>query len=331
MRILVTGGAGFIGSNFIRYVLGKNKSCEIVNLDKLSYAGNPENMKDFEGNPNYTFIKGDICDHDTVEKAMDGCDYVVNFAAESHVDRSIHSADEFIRTNILGTNILLEKARMKSVAKFIQISTDEVYGSIDNGSFTESSTLVTNSPYSASKAAAEHMCHAYYVTFGLPVVITRSSNNFGPYQYPEKFVALGITNLLEGKKVPLYGDGKNVRDWLFVEDNCDGIYFVLNKGAAGEAYNIAGGYEMMNIEMVHAILKAMAKDESMVEYVKDRLGHDRRYSLDDSKLRAMGWKPGHTFASALEKTVKWYEGNRDWWMKIKHKDTYKSYYKKQYK
>ena len=331
MRILVTGGAGFIGSNFIRYVLGKNKSCEIVNLDKLSYAGNPENMKDFEGNPNYTFIKGDICDHDTVEKAMDGCDYVVNFAAESHVDRSIHSADEFIRTNILGTNILLEKARMKGVVKFIQISTDEVYGSIDNGSFTESSTLVTNSPYSASKAAAEHMCRAYYVTFGLPVVITRSSNNFGPYQYPEKFVALSITNLLEDKKVPLYGDGKNVRDWLFVEDNCDGIYFVLNKGTAGEVYNIAGGYEMMNIEMVRAILKAMAKDVSMVEYVKDRLGHDRRYSLDDSKLRAMGWKPGHTFASALEKTVKWYEGNRDWWMKIKHKDTYKSYYKKQYK
>ncbi len=331
MRILVTGGAGFIGSNFIRYLLGKNRSCEIVNLDKLSYAGNPENLKDIESNPNYTFVKGDICDHDTVEKAMDGCDYVVNFAAESHVDRSIHSADEFIRTNILGTSILLEKARMKGVAKFIQISTDEVYGSIDNGSFTESSTLVTNSPYSASKAAAEHMCHAYYVTFGLPVVITRSSNNFGPYQYPEKFVALGITNLLEEKKVPLYGDGKNVRDWLFVEDNCDGIYFVLNKGAAGEAYNIAGGYEMMNIEMVHAILKAMAKDESMVEYVKDRLGHDRRYSLDDSKLRAMGWKPGHTFASALEKTVKWYEGNRDWWMKIKHKDTYKSYYKKQYK
>jgi len=331
MRILVTGGAGFIGSNFIRYVLGRNKSCEITNLDKLSYAGNPENLKDIEGDPNYTFIKGDICDHDTVEKAMDGCDYVVNFAAESHVDRSIHSADEFIRTNILGTNILLEKARMKGITKFIQISTDEVYGSIDNGSFTESSTLVTNSPYSASKAAAEHMCHAYYVTFGLPVVITRSSNNFGPYQYPEKFVALSITNLLEQKKVPLYGDGKNVRDWLFVEDNCDGIYFVLNKGAAGEVYNIAGGYEMMNIEMVHAILKAMGKDASMVEYVKDRLGHDRRYSLDDSKLRAMGWKPGHTFASALEKTVRWYEENRDWWMKIKHKDTYKSYYKKQYK
>ncbi|MFA5164034.1 MAG: dTDP-glucose 4,6-dehydratase [Candidatus Omnitrophota bacterium] len=331
MRILVTGGAGFIGSNFIRYVLGRNKSCEITNLDKLSYAGNPENLKDIEGNPNYTFVKGDICDHDTVEKAMDGCDYVVNFAAESHVDRSIHSADEFIRTNILGTNILLEKARMKGVTKFIQISTDEVYGSIENGSFTESSMLVTNSPYSASKAAAEHMCHAYYVTFGLPVVITRSSNNFGPYQYPEKFVALGITNLLEGKKVPLYGDGKNVRDWLFVEDNCDGIYFVLNKGTAGEVYNIAGGYEMMNIEMVHAILKAMGKNDSMVEYVKDRLGHDRRYSLDDSKLRAMGWKPGHTFASALEKTVKWYGDNRDWWMKIKHKDTYKSYYKKQYK
>ncbi|MDD5423854.1 MAG: dTDP-glucose 4,6-dehydratase [Candidatus Omnitrophica bacterium] len=331
MKILVTGGAGFIGSNFIRHVLNKNKSCEIVNFDKLSYAGNPDNLKDLEGNPSYTFVKGDICDHAAVEKAMEGCDYVVNFAAESHVDRSLHCADEFIMSNILGTNILLEKARMIGISKFIQISTDEVYGSIDNGSFTESSILAPNSPYSASKAAAEHMCRAYYVTFGLPVVITRSSNNFGPYQYPEKFVALSITNLLEDKKVPLYGDGKNVRDWLFVEDNCDGIYFVLNKGAAGEVYNIAGGYEMMNIEMVHAILKAMGKDASMIEYVKDRLGHDRRYSLDDSKLRAMGWKPGHTFAQALDKTVKWYGTDRDWWMKIKHKDTYKAYYKKQYK
>ncbi len=331
MKILVTGGAGFIGSNFIRYVMSKNRSCEIVNLDKLSYAGNPENLRDVEKDPNYTFIKGDICDHATVEKAMEGCDYVVNFAAESHVDRSIHGADEFIVSNVLGTNVLLEKARMKGISKFIHISTDEVYGSIDEGSFDESSMLAPNSPYSASKAAAEHMCRAYYITWGLPVVITRSSNNFGPYQYPEKFVALSVTNLVEGRKIPLYGDGKNVRDWLFVEDNCDGIYFVLNKGTAGEVYNIAGGYEMMNIDMVHAILKAMGKGPEMVEYVKDRLGHDRRYSLDDSKLRAMGWKPNHTFAEALDKTVKWYSQNRDWWMKIRHKDSYKSYYDKQYK
>ena len=216
MRILVTGGAGFIGSNFIRYVLYKNMSCEIVNLDKLSYAGNLENLKDIDKNENYTFIKGDICDHKTVEKAIKGCDYVVNFAAESHVDRSIHGADEFIVSNVLGTNVLLEKARMSGISKFIQISTDEVYGSIEDGSFNEGSALAPNSPYSASKAAAEHMCRAYFVTFGLPVVITRSSNNFGPYQYPEKFVALSITNLIEGKKIPLYGDGKNVRDWLYV-------------------------------------------------------------------------------------------------------------------
>jgi dTDP-glucose 4,6-dehydratase len=331
MKILVTGGAGFIGSNFIRYVMSRNPSCEIVNLDKLSYAGNPENLRGIDDNPNYTFIKGDICDHSVVEKAMEGCDYVVNFAAESHVDRSIHGADEFIISNVLGTNVLLEKARLKGISRFIHISTDEVYGSIDKGSFDESSLLAPNSPYSASKAAAEHMCRAYYITWGLPVVITRSSNNFGPYQYPEKFVALSVTNLVEDKKIPLYGDGKNVRDWLFVEDNCDGIYFVLNRGRAGEVYNIAGGYEMMNMDMVHAILKAMGKGPEMVEYVKDRLGHDRRYSLDDSKLRAMGWKPNHTFAEALDKTVKWYSENRDWWMKVKHKDSYKTYYKKQYK
>jgi dTDP-glucose 4,6-dehydratase len=224
MKILVTGGAGFIGSNFIRYVMSRNPSCEIVNLDKLSYAGNPENLRGIDDNPNYTFIKGDICDHSVVEKAMEGCDYVVNFAAESHVDRSIHGADEFIISNVLGTNVLLEKARLKGISRFIHISTDEVYGSIDKGSFDESSLLAPNSPYSASKAAAEHMCRAYYITWGLPVVITRSSNNFGPYQYPEKFVALSVTNLVEDKKIPLYGDGKNVRDWLFVEDNCDGIY-----------------------------------------------------------------------------------------------------------
>jgi len=331
MRILVTGGAGFIGSNFIRYVLAKNKSCEIVNLDKLSYAGNLENLRDIEENGNYTFIKGDICNHRTVEKAIKGCDFVVNFAAESHVDRSIHGADEFVMSNIFGTNVLLEKARMTGVSKFIQISTDEVYGSIQDGPFSEDDPLAPNSPYAASKAAAEHLCRAYFITFGLPVVITRSSNNFGPYQYPEKFVALSITNLIEGKKIPLYGDGKNVRDWLYVEDNCDGIYFVLNKGVAGEAYNIAGGYEMMNMDIVRDILKTMDRDRSMIEYVKDRLGHDRRYSLDDSKLRDMGWKPNHSFEGALNKTVNWYEENRDWWMKIKHKGAYKKYYSKQYK
>ena len=331
MRILVTGGAGFIGSNFIRYVLDKDRNCEVVNLDKLSYAGNLENLKEIEKNPRYTFIKGDICDSEVVDKAIKGCDYVANFAAESHVDRSIIDPSEFIMTNVVGTHILLEAARRAKIKRFIQISTDEVYGSIDKGSFNEGSSLFPNSPYSASKAGAELLCRSYFITFGLPVIVTRSSNNFGPYQYPEKFVALAITNLIEGKKIPLYGDGKNVRDWIYVEDNCDAIYFILDKGAAGEIYNIAGGSEMQNIEILDSILKLMGQPSSKIEYVKDRPGHDRRYSLDDSRIRKLGWKPKNEFKDALNETIEWYEKNEDWWKKIKHKsEDYKSYYNKQY-
>lgn len=331
MRILITGGAGFIGSNFIRYILNRDRDCEVVNLDKLSYAGNLENLKDIEKNPRYTFMKGDICDPKIVDKAIKGCDYVANFAAESHVDRSIIDPSEFVMTNVVGTHILLDAARRAKINRFIQISTDEVYGSIEKGSFNENSPLFPNSPYSASKAGAELLCRSYFITFGLPVVVTRSSNNFGPYQYPEKFVALSITNLIEGKKMPLYGDGKNVRDWIYVEDNCDAIYFILEKGIAGETYNIAGGSEMQNIEILKAILELMRQPSSKIEYVKDRLAHDRRYSLDDSKLRKLGWKSKYEFKDALSRTIEWYKKNQDWWEKIKYKSAdYKAYYSKQY-
>ncbi len=331
MRILVTGGAGFIGSNFIRYVLNKDRDCGIVNLDKLTYAGNLENLKDIEKDPRYTFIKGDICDPKIVAEAIKGCDHVVNFAAESHVDRSIIDPSEFVMTNVVGTHILLEVARGAKVKRFIQISTDEVYGSVEKGSSSEDSPLFPNSPYSASKAGAELLCRSYFITFGLPVIVTRSSNNFGPYQYPEKFVALAITNLIEGKNIPVYGDGRNVRDWIHVEDNCDAIYFILGKGVFGEIYNIAGGSEMQNIEIVDSILKLMGESPSRIEYVKDRPGHDRRYSLDDSKMRNLGWKPKFGFKDALSKTIEWYKNKEDWWKKIKHKsEDYKKYYNKQY-
>ncbi len=331
MRILVTGGAGFIGSNFIRYILNKDRDCEVVNLDKLSYAGNLDNLKDIEKDPRYTFIKGDIGDPGVAARALKGCDCVANFAAESHVDRSIIDPSEFVMTNVVGTHTLLEASRAAKIKRFIQISTDEVYGSIEQGSFNENSLLLPNSPYSASKAGAELLCRSYYITFGFPVIVTRSSNNFGPYQYPEKFVALSATNLIEGKKIPLYGDGKNVRDWIYVEDNCDAIYFIIEKGAAGETYNIAGGSEMQNIEILNAILELMRRPSSEIEYVKDRLAHDRRYSLDDSKLRKIGWRPKYGFKDALGMTIDWYQKNRDWWEKIKNKSAdYKAYYNKQY-
>lgn len=331
MRILVTGGAGFIGSNFIRYILNKDRDCEVVNLDKLSYAGNLDNLKDIEKDPRYTFIKGDIGDHGVAARAVKGCDCVANFAAESHVDRSIIDPSEFVMTNVVGTHTLLEASRAAKIKRFIQISTDEVYGSIEQGSFDENSLLLPNSPYSASKAGAELLCRSYYITFGFPVIVTRSSNNFGPYQYPEKFVALSVTNLIEGKKIPLYGDGKNVRDWIYVEDNCDAIYFILEKGIAGETYNIAGGSEMRNIEILNAILELMRRSSSEIEYVKDRLAHDRRYSLDDSKLRKIGWRPKYGFKDALDMTIDWYQKNRDWWEKIKNKSAgYRAYYNKQY-
>lgn len=316
MKILVTGGSGFIGSNYIRMMFKRYPDTEITNLDKLTYAGNPENLRDIT-NPGYTFIKGDICDPDMVNKAMEGTDAVVHFAAESHVDRSIKDGSVFVTTNVLGTNTLLNCALQSGVNKFIHVSTDEVYGSIDDGSFTEEDPLEPSSPYSASKAGSDLLAMSYYITYGLPVTITRCTNNFGPYQYPEKLIPLFITNLMEGKKVPVYGTGLNVRDWIFVDDHCSGIDFVFNHGRSGDIYNIGGGSELTNLEITHRILEMLGQDESSIEFVEDRKGHDLRYSLDCTKLKDMGWRPEYDFDTALEFTVNWYMENRWWWEPLK--------------
>lgn len=316
MKILVTGGAGFIGSNYIRMMFRRYPDTEITNLDKLTYAGNPDNLRDIS-NPGYTFIKGDICDPGVVNKAMEGTDVVVHFAAESHVDRSIKDGSVFVTTNVLGTNTLLNCALQSGVNKFIHVSTDEVYGSIDDGSFTEEDPLEPSSPYSASKAGSDLLAMSYYITYGLPVTITRCTNNFGPYQYPEKLIPLFITNLMEGKKVPVYGTGLNVRDWIFVDDHCSGIDFVFNHGRSGDIYNIGGGSELTNLEITYRILEMLGQDESSIEFVEDRKGHDMRYSLDCTKLKGMGWRPEYDFDKALESTVKWYMENRWWWEPLK--------------
>src|SRR3989338_3128382 len=317
MKLLVTGGCGFIGSNFIRLMLKKYPAYKIVNLDKLTYCGNTDNLRDIESDKRYAFIKGDICDKKIVEKLMKDCDAVINFAAESHVDRSISDASEFIRTNIHGVYTLLEAAKRHNIKRFIQISSDELYGSIHKGSFKEDSPIMPNSPYSAAKAGGDHLAMAYYKTFKLPVIVTRSSNNFGPYQYPEKVIPLFITNLLENKKVPLYGDGLNVRDWLYVIDNCDAIDLILHKGKIGEIYNIGGSFEIPNIELTKIILKNLGKTDKIINYVPDRLGHDRRYSLDSSKVRKLGWKPSKDFNIAIKETINWYKNNTTWWQKLK--------------
>ena len=317
MKLLVTGGAGFIGSNFIRLIVNKYPDYKVVNLDKLTYCGNLANLKDIEKSKNYKFVKGDICDKKAVEEAMKGCDMVLNFAAETHVDRSIADAGVFVKTDVLGTYNLLEAARKFKIKKYIQISTDEVYGSIEKGSFKENDNLNPNSPYAASKAGADMLVRSYIVTYKLPAVITRSSNNFGPYQYPEKVIPLFITNLLEGKKVPLYGDGLNVRDWIYVIDNCEAIDFIMHNGKEGEIYNIAGGNEIANIRLTKMILEGVGRDEGFIDYVKDRLGHDRRYSLDCSKINKLGWKPRFEFHKALKETIKWYKENESWWKKLK--------------
>ncbi|RMD92685.1 MAG: dTDP-glucose 4,6-dehydratase [Calditrichaeota bacterium] len=327
---LVTGGAGFIGSNFIRYLLKKYRDVKIINLDKLTYAGNPDNLRDVENDPRYEFIKGDICDENLVHKIMPRVDVVVNFAAESHVDRSIGAPDEFIKTDIFGAFVLLEAARKNKIERFIQISTDEVYGSIENGSFKETDTLMPSSPYSASKAGADRLAYSYFVTYNLPVQITRCSNNFGPYHYPEKLIPLFITNALEDKPLPVYGDGKNVRDWIYVEDHCEAIDFIYQHGKVGEVYNIGGGNEKTNLEITEYILKKLEKPKELITFVPDRLGHDRRYSLDCSKLHKLGWRPKHRFEEALDKTIQWYIENRWWWEKIKSGE-FLEYYKKQYK
>ncbi|MBU1147013.1 MAG: dTDP-glucose 4,6-dehydratase [Candidatus Omnitrophica bacterium] len=317
MKLLITGGCGFIGSNFIRHMLKKHPSYKIINLDKLTYCGRRENLKDVEKDKRYTFVKGDICDERLAAKLIKNCDAVLNFAAESHVDRSISDASDFIRTNAHGVQALLDAARKNRIKKFIQISTDETYGSIKRGSFTETSLLHPNSPYAASKAGGDHLALAYYTTFKTPVVVTRSSNNFGPYQFPEKVMPLFITNLMENKKVPLYGDGMNVRDWLYVLDNCRGIDVVLHKGRIGEIYNIGGSYEIPNIKLTRIILKLLGKHSRMIKYVPDRLGHDRRYSLSSSKIKRLGWRPTKDFNAAIKETIEWYRENKSWWKRLK--------------
>ena len=318
MKLLVTGGSGFIGCNFIRHMIAKYPAYDIVNLDKLTYAGNPDNLKDLESSPRYTFVKGDICDPSAVNNAMKDVDYVVHFAAESHVDRSIADSSAFIRTNVLGTHTMLEGALKHKVKKFVHISTDEVYGSIMNGSFVETDILTPSSPYSSSKAGSDLLALSYYITHKLPVTVTRCTNNFGPYQYPEKLIPLFVTNLLEGKKVPVYGTGTNIRDWIYVLDHCKAVDFVLHNGSPGEIYNIGGGAEKTNVEITKKIIALLGKDESAIEYVTDRPGHDLRYSLDCSKLKKMGWKPEYSFDEALRSTVEWYVEHRPWWEKLKH-------------
>jgi len=317
MNILITGGDGFIGSNFIRHILNKYPEYKIFNLDKLTYCGNPENLKDVEKNPNYRFVKGDICDGEIVNKLAKNVDIIVNFAAETHVDRSIVDASEFVQTNVYGTYVLLEAAKKYEIFRYIQISTDEVYGSIERCSFKEEDALHPNSPYAASKAAADHLVLSYFATYKLPVIIVRSSNNFGQYQFPEKVIPLFITNALEDKKLPLYGDGLNVRDWLYVLDNCRAIDLILHKGQVGSIYNVAAGNEKTNLELTKVILKIMGKPEGLIEYVKDRPGHDRRYSLDWTKIKALGWQPQYQFAEALRQTIKWYQDNKQWWQVLK--------------
>ncbi len=318
MKILVTGGAGFIGSNFIHYVLRKYPDYEVVNFDKLTYAGNLDNLKDIADNPRYTFVKGDITDEKAVDDVVsNGVDAIINYAAETHVDRSITGPKEFILTDVVGTYTLLEAVKKYSVKKYIQISTDEVFGSIAEGLFTEESPFLPNSPYSASKAGADHLCRSYHVTYGLPVIVTHSCNVFGPNQYPEKVIPLFVTNLLRNKKVPLYGDGLNVREWLYTEDHARAIDLILHKGKEGEVYNIGSGYEIPNVELTRMILKLMDKDEEWIEHVPDRLGHDRRYAIDHSKIsKELGWETEHSFEEELEETIRWYKENEWWWKRL---------------
>lgn len=318
--LLITGGAGFIGSNFIHYIARKYPEYRIINLDKLTYAGNLENLRNIEDNPNYKFIKGDIANRKLVGEIFNynNIDAIINFAAESHVDRSIEDPGVFIRTDIYGTYVLLEAARKYNSKIFLQISTDEVYGSIEDGSFAEDDALKPSSPYSASKAGAEMIVRSFFKTFGTPIIITRTTNNFGPYQYPEKIIPLFVTNLIDNIKVPLYGDGMNVRDWIYVDDNCGALDLVLHKGRVGEIYNIGAGNEKPNIWITKEILKLLDKPESMIEPVEDRLGHDRRYSVDCTKLkRDLGWETQYDFEEALKKTVNWYAANEKWWRPLK--------------
>jgi len=329
LDVLVTGGAGFIGSNFIRHVLREHADDRVVNLDKLTYAGNPENVADLQRDPRYTFVHGDICDAALVRDVLRGVDAVVNFAAESHVDRSLVEPDAFLKTDVFGVMTLLEAVRELRIPRLLHISTDEVYGSVSEGSSTEQDPLRPSNPYSASKAGGDLLALAYWRTHGVPVVITRSSNNFGPYQYPEKVVPLFITNALDDQPLPLYGDGRNVRDWLFVLDNCAAIDLVLRRGRDGEVYNVGGGHEVENVVLTHEILRLTGKTEALIRRVSDRPGHDRRYSVDSTRMRRLGWSPRHPFAAALETTVRWYREHEAWWRPLKSGE-FRSWYERQY-
>ncbi|MEI2392035.1 dTDP-glucose 4,6-dehydratase [Priestia megaterium] len=333
MNILVTGGAGFIGSNFVRHMVETYPSYDIVNYDLLTYAGNLENLKDIESHENYTFVKGDINNRELVDHLVKyhNIDVIVNFAAESHVDRSITEPDIFIKSNVLGTQALLDVAKANNLKKYVQVSTDEVYGSLgETGYFTEETPLDPNSPYSASKAGADMLVSAYHETFGMNVNITRCSNNYGPYHFPEKLIPLMVTNALEGKELPIYGDGKNVRDWLHVKDHCAAIDLVIHKGEPGEIYNVGGHNERTNNEIVHLIVEKLNAPKELIKFVEDRLGHDRRYAIDPTKLTTeLGWKPKYTFDTGIVETIQWYLDNQDWWKNIKSGD-YVNYYNKQY-
>ncbi len=329
MRLLVTGGAGFIGSNFIRHILRAHPEDSVVNLDKLTYAGNLQNVADVADDPRYRFVHGDVCDSTLVRDTLRGVDAVVNFAAESHVDRSLLEADAFLKTDVFGVFTLLEAVRELGIARFVQISTDEVYGSLATGSARESDPLRPSNPYSAAKAGADLLALAYWRTHRLPVVITRSSNNFGPYQHPEKVIPLFITNALDDQPLPLYGDGRNVRDWLYVLDNCEAIDLVLRQGVAGEIYNVGGGHELENIAVTREILRLTGKPATLVKPVTDRPGHDRRYSLDATKARRLGWSPRHRFLDGLTATVQWYREHEAWWRALKS-GAFATYYQQQY-
>jgi dTDP-glucose 4,6-dehydratase len=331
MKLLVTGGAGFIGSNFIHYILREHPRWEVTNLDNLTYAGNLENLKDIPDGPDYNFIKGNIADRETVDDLLRrGFNAIINFAAESHVDRSILDASPFILTNIKGTQVLLEGAKKYRVEKFIQVSTDEVYGTIDQGSYREVAPLSPASPYAASKASADLLCLAYWKTYRTPVVVTRCTNNFGPYQFPEKLIPLVITNALEDKTIPVYGDGCNVRDWIFVLDHCRALDAIIQRGQPGEIYNIGSGNEKTNLELVRKLLELLGKPESLIQFVADRPGHDRRYALDSTKIaRELGWQATHSFEEAFPAVVDWYVNNESWWRQIKNGE-YAKYYQRMY-
>jgi dTDP-glucose 4,6-dehydratase len=332
LTLLVTGGAGFIGSNFIHYLLRSYPYLKIINLDKLTYAGNLDSLKDVDKDPRYEFTQGDIRDRELVAEIFKRAQGVVHFAAETHVDRSILDAGEFVLTDVYGTFVLLEALKNSDAEFFIHVSSDEVYGSREEGYFKEDDPLCPSSPYAASKAGADHLAYAYWVTHGLPVIILRPSNNFGPYQYPEKFIPLFVTNALEGKDLPLYGEGKNVRDWLYVEDNCRAVDLVMRRGKIGEVYNVAANNEVKNITIAERIVDSLGKSKNLIKFVPDRPGHDKRYALDCRKIKALGWEPEKNFDEALASTVRWYQENAGWWQKIKEKSKeFKSFYEEYYR